>query len=152
MGANITCMCVHTIWSLCSSSRRDERARLSAESIGRQVQHILLSPNFWVARTQVCVYIVRSYRWQRKVRSKTMASVKFLTTWHVEASGHLDYFGWAVWRNFMVLLCFVYVWILANIHSDCSRDDCKAFSCATSAVLCGLKNFTWPSIGMRVSR
>ncbi len=38
--------------------------------------------------------------------AKNMVSLMFFkTTWHVEASGHLDYFGQAVWVHFMVLLC-----------------------------------------------
>ncbi len=27
----------------------------------------------------------------------------FKITWHVKASGHLDYFGLAAWRRFMVM-------------------------------------------------
>ncbi len=38
--------------------------------------------------------------------AKNMASVRFFkTTWHVETFGHLDFFGWAVRKNFLDLLC-----------------------------------------------
>ncbi len=39
-------------------------------------------------------------------KAKNMVDVK--TTWHVEASGHLDYFGRAVWKHFMVLFIFLH--------------------------------------------
>ncbi len=67
---------------------------------------------------------------QTRVNSeaKNMPSVMFFkTTWHVEALGHFDYFRWAVWRHFMVLLYVFYVWILVTIRYNCLGDDRNTF-------------------------
>ncbi len=62
--------------------------------------------------------------------TENTASVTFFkTTWHVEASGHLLYFGRAVWIHFMVLLCNFsnQVLILVTIRYNCLRVYCDAF-------------------------
>ncbi len=48
-----------------------------------------------------------------------MASVLLITTWHVEASEHLDYFRLAVWRHFIDLLCNFYCLSSSHVVSIC---------------------------------
>ncbi len=83
------------------------------------------------------------------------------TTFHVEASGRLDYFRRVVWRHFMVLLCFFafccflgfFLRLNPTHHSlNCLGDDCDAFFLWNYSRVCALKNFTWPSISIRVRR
>ncbi len=54
---------------------------------------------------------------------------------------------WLQWR--LYFFCF---WILVTVHFSSLGDACSAFSCGSAANFCGLKNFTWPSISMRLSR
>ncbi len=53
----------------------------------------------------------------------------FIITWLVEAFWHLDNFGQADWRNFIVSLAYVlfYIWKLVTIHYNCLRDYCNTF-------------------------
>ncbi len=83
-----------------------------------------------------------------------MASVTFFkTTWHVESSGHLDYFGQEVWRHFMILLCIFLMFESWSPFTSTVWDmTALPFSFETHAMFCGLKIFTQPSISMRVSR
>ncbi len=83
-----------------------------------------------------------------------MASLMFSKiTWHVEASGHLDYIGHAVWRHFVVLLCIILPFETKSpFTSMVLATTTMPVSCETPAVFCGLKIFPRPSIGIGVSR
>ncbi len=91
--------------------------------------HLQLLRVLWGVASHHCV----SFRWWTLTRTwmqlpsqelqatvnndaKNIASVSFSqTTLLVEASGHLDYFRWAVWRHFMVLL-YLFFDMLKNGH------------------------------------
>ncbi len=85
-------------------------------------------------------------------KSENIASVWYFSK-HVETSGHLGYFVWAVWRHFKVLLCISFkfeTW--SPLTSIVCEITIMPFSCESPAVFCELKNFTQPSINMKVSR
>ncbi len=75
----------------------------------------------------------------------------FKTTWHVEASGHLDFFRRAVWRHLIILSYLFFVWVLVIILYNCLLDHSNAFFLEHSSRICVLLNITRPSISMRLS-
>ncbi len=69
----------------------------------------------------------------------------FEKTWHVEASGNLDFFEGAVWRHFRVL---VYIFVTFETWSPFSlsvlKEIAMTFSCKTPAVFGRLHlTFNW---------
>ncbi len=105
-------------------------------------------------RRCVCSSHLRSFRLQWTVRLETWRRWHFSkTTWHIEASGHLDYFGRAVWRHCMVLLCIFFTSESWSPSTTIVLEiTATPFFLSKSSNDLWKKSFTWPSMSTRLSK